>query len=402
MPKSPTIYRLAADRQYDAIPSRVQSHPEDLNWHDRYGSLALHILCQARAVDEPLLAAVDAILRVAPEQVAWANVATWTPLHFAVEKRLAWGNDRNTTALILRLIKACPSTVSVRTHSGFKTKTPFHIACEADADYVVLKAMLTINPNLATEPYVKKDVYSVVENPLQLLWKNNKHSSSTNNNHNHNNDNQNSPNHNNSLRSQRHTKEKMALLLKAAHYGTVRTLPAGRTFRLLNAACSIRCPRDYFTLVLQEHRDQIDQPDEDGLLPLHYAVMNASPDSQAYTHFVVEALLEAYPQGASIADSAGRLPLHVAVSDALMTWHKGGVRELTFSCPNALRRRDPVSGLVPFLASASVANKSRLHLSTTFELLLAAPEMVQSGTKVITEDSSSLLSDRWTVVEDIP
>lgn len=397
MPKSPTIYRLAADRQYDAIPSRVQSHPEDLHWTDRYGSTALHILCQARAVDDPLLAAVDAILRVTPEQVAWANVATWTPLHFAVEKRLAWGNDRNTTALILRLIKACPSAVSVRTHSGFKTKTPFHIACEADADYVVLKAMLTINPKLATEPYVKKDVYSVVENPLQLLWKNYKLSTSVSMNNN-----DNIHNHN-SLRSQHQTKEKMALLLKAAHYGTVRALPAGRTFRLLNAACSVRCPRDYFALVLQEHEDQINQPDLDGLLPLHYAVMNALADSQAYTHFVVEALLEAFPQGASIADSGGRLPLHVAVSDALMTWHKGGVRELTFSCPNALRQRDPATGLVPFMASASVANKSRLHLSTTFELLLAAPEMVQSGTKVRSKDSTSLLlSDRWTVVEKIP
>jgi ankyrin repeat protein len=331
----------------------------------------------------PLLAAVDAILRVAPEQVGWANVATWTPLHFAVEKRLAWGSDRNTTALILRLIQACPSAVSVRTHSGFKTKTPFHIACETDADYLVLKAMLTINPALATEPYVKKDVYSVVENPLQLLWKNNRHASAAN-----------------SFRVQQQSKEKMALLLKAAHCGTVRTLlPDGRKFLLLNAACSVRCPRDYFTLVLRENKNQVDQPDEDGLLPLHYAVMNASADSQAYTQFVIEALLEAYPGGASVADSIGRLPLHVAVANSLTTWHKGGVRELTFSCPNALRQRDPETGLVPFLASATFATKSRLHLSTTFELLLAAPEMVQSGHGVKSNSSSSVESGRWTVEE---
>jgi hypothetical protein len=422
-PASPTIYRLAADRQYDAIPLRVESNPEDLHWNDRYGSTALHILCQARYVDLPLLAAVDAILRVSPEQVGWANVATWTPLHFAVEKRLAWGNDRNTAVLILRLIRACPSAVSLRTHSGFKTKTPFHIACEADADYFVLKAMLTINPALATEPYVRTDAYSVVENPLQLLWKNYKYSSHQNQNHSNNNQNNlnnpNNPNPNNhnnrNHRVQQQTKDKMALLLKAAHYGTVRThLPAHSTFRLLNAACSVRCPRDYFKLVLQEHADQIYELDEDGLLPLHYAVRNASTDAQAYTQFVVEALLEVYPKGASIPDAVmGRLPLHVAVSDTLMTWHKGGVRELTYSCPNALRRRDPVTGLVPFLASASVANKSRLHLSTTFELLLAAPEMVvqsqvsgDTKTKVVSEDDSCssllLLSDRWTVTEALP
>jgi ankyrin repeat protein len=380
----PTIYKLAADRKYEEIPLRVQSHPDDLRWTDRYGSTALHILCQARAVDNDLLAAVEAILRVAPDQVAQPNVATWSPLHFAVEKRLVWGGDRLTTALILRLIKACPAAVSVRTQSGFKTKTPFHIACEADAEYIVLKTMLTVNPALATEPYVKKDIYSVVENPLQLLWKNHDHYSGND-------------------CSQQQTKEKMALLLKAAHYGTVQTpLPNKRSFRLLNAACSVRCPRDYFTRVLRQNLDQVGQPDENGLMPLYYCIINASPDSQAYTQFVVQALLEACPKSAAVPDPAtGRVPLHVAVSDALMTWHKGGVRELTFACPDALRKRDPASQLVPFLASGVVADKSRLHLSTTYELLLAAPEMVQFERSVQDDrNSARLLSERWTVVEE--
>lgn len=352
--KSPTLYRLAADRQYDRIPAHIRSHPDDLLWTDRYGSTALHILCQARSVDRRLIKAVDAILALNPEIVSWANIATWTPLHFAVEKRLVWGGGDCSAALILRLIRAFPSAVSVRTQNGFKTKTPFHIACEADADFIVLKAMLTINPALATEPFVKRDIYSVAENPLQLLWKNN-------------------PYANPPSRPGR-TKEKMALLLQAAHYGTVSHNP---NFRLLNAACSVRCPRDYFTQVLQEYEEQIDQPDENGLYPLHYAVKNACADSQSYTQFVVESLLSHCAHAASVKDKDGRLPLHVAVSDTLMTWHKGGVRELTFAYPNALRQVDPVDGLVPFLASATAANKSRLHLSTTYELLLAAPEIVQ-------------------------
>jgi len=99
--------------------------------------------------------------------------------------------------------------------------------------------------------------------------------------------------------------------------------------------------------------------------------------------------------------ATGRVPLHVAVSDALMTWHKGGVRELTFACPDALRKRDPASQLVPFLASGVVADKSRLHLSTTYELLLAAPEMVQFERSVQDDrNSARLLSERWTVVEE--
>lgn len=219
--------------------------------------------------------------------------------------------------------------------------------------------MLIINPALATEPFVKRDVYSVAENPLQLLWKHNQYNS-------------------NSSSRANQTKEKMALLLQAAHYGTVAQLDT--PFRLLNAACSVRCPRDYFTQVLNESREQIEQPDEDGLYPLHYAVKNACADSQSYTQFVVESLLGCSSKAAMV-DEDGRLPLHIAVTDTLMTWHKGGVREVAFAYPNALRRIDPKNGLVPFLASAIAANKSRLHLSTTFELLLAAPEMVQPWKK---------------------
>jgi len=377
--KGPTLYRLAADRQYDAIPAYVRSHPEDLRWNDRYGSTALHILCQARSVDRPLLRAVDAILQhddarsgaAAVEQVILqANVAGWTALHFAVEKRLVF-HDNYSTALILRLVRRCPEAVSLRTQAGFRTKTPFHIACEADADYQVLKAMLTINPALATEPFVKRDVYSVAENPLQLLWKHNQYS--------YNGSSSRTMSSSRHAAAMRRTKEKMALLLQAAHYGTVG--PLDRPFRLLNAATSVRCPRDYFSQVLAEHEHQVGTPDEAGLYPLHYAVMNANPDSQSYTQFVVEALLERYPDASAVPDRDGRLPLHIAVSDTLMTWHKSAVREIVFANPNALRRVDPGNGLVPFLASAVHATKSRLHLSTTFELLLAAPEMVQPWKK---------------------
>src|SRR3569832_79836 len=157
MVPSPTLYRLAADRQYDRIPLHVTQHPQDLLWTDRYGSTALHILCQARTYDRRLLHAVSAILYQAPEQVAWSNAGTWTPLHFAVEKRLE--TEPLSTNLSLRLIQACPQAVSIKTQTGAKTKTPFHIACEADADIRVLQAMLHIHPFLASEPFVPPSSY---------------------------------------------------------------------------------------------------------------------------------------------------------------------------------------------------------------------------------------------------
>jgi ankyrin repeat protein len=94
--------------------------------------------------------------------------------------------------------------------------------------------------------------------------------------------------------------------------------------------------------------------------------------------FVIESLLEESSEATNVADTDGRLPLHVAIANS-GTWHKSGIRELALANPSVLRIADPQTGLLPFMASATSAAKSRLHLSTTFELLLAAPEMATIG-----------------------
>mmetsp|Transcript_17685 Transcript_17685/g.33277 ORF Transcript_17685/g.33277 Transcript_17685/m.33277 type:complete len:350 (+) Transcript_17685:141-1190(+) len=345
---SPALYRYAANRDYEKIPLRVQSHRVDIYWTDRYGSTALHLLCQDRSMENPasLLRAVDAILQQAPEVVAWANAATWSPLHFAAEKRLVASAD-----LMLQLLDACPQAVSLRTKSGFKSKTPFHIACEADASYRVLKAMLSIDPRLAVQPFVPQEEqhcsYATFENPLQLLWR---HEPRT-----------------------VETFGKMALLLQAAYCGTVNRQRRG--FCLINAVCTVRCPTDYAAQILQQ--SAVDRPDARGLLPLHYAVAQARRTPPHYTHFIIQHLLRKAPETAAVPDKHGRLPLHVAVGDVGLTWHKGGVRELSYTYTAALRCPDPRTGLVPALQSAVRATESKLHLSTTLELLLMAPDVCQ-------------------------
>ena len=89
-----------------------------------------------------------------------------------------------------------------------------------------------------------------------------------------------------------------------------------------------------------------------------------------------------YPEAASKRDAHGRLPLHVAIRDSHMTWHKGGVRELVYAYPNALVSRDESTRLFAFMASAPQAISSRLHLTTTYELLLAAPDMIKAGVAI--------------------
>ena len=362
---SPALYRYAANRDYEKIPPRVETHPVDVYWTDRYGSTALHLLCQDRSMEDPasLLHAVDSILWVAPEVVAWANAATWSPMHFAAEKRLV-----ASAALMMHLIKACPHAVSLRTKRGYKTKTPFHIACEAGASYRVLKAMLAIDPRLAVQPFVPQEdqhCYAAYENPLQLLW-----------------------------RYEPRTVEtftKMALLLQAAYCGTVTNSDSdcednnhnnthakqhrSSSFSVINAVCTVRCPTDYAAIILD--KCPADQPDAHGLLPLHCAVRQQSRRTPPhYTQFIIQHLVRKAPATAAVPDRLGRLPLHVAVGDVGLTWHKGGVRELSFTYTAALRQPDPRTGLVPALQSAVRATESRLHLSTTLELLLMAPEVV--------------------------
>jgi ankyrin repeat protein len=354
---TPALYRYAANRDYRQIPSRVASNPVDIFWTDRYGSTALHLLCQDRSAGQDaavaLLAAVNAIVEVAPEVVAWPNVATWTPLHFAAEQRLG-----TTTELILCLLAACPSAVSVRTKSGYKSKTPFHIACEANAPYRVLKAMLSRDWRLAVQPFCDATSYASWpcsennHNPLQLLWR---HEPRTN-----------------------ETMRKMALLLQAAYCEGLdsSTIP----FCLANAVCTNRCPTTYARLVLAEAA--VDQPNARGRYPLHYAVVvprhNMPTLPTSYTQLVISQLVQQAPDIAAVPDPAqgGRLPLHVAVGEAGLTWHKSGLRELAWTHPPALLKPDPATGLVPAWQSATRATLSKLHLSTTYELLRMEPSVI--------------------------
>jgi hypothetical protein len=385
-PKSPTLYRLAANRQYNKIPARVESHPDDLFWTDHYGSTALHILCQAREVDSDLLKAVQAILARAPDQVSWGNAATWTPLHFAVEKRWSGSHEEDddeekssVTDLILELIQACPQAVSVATRHGFKTRTPFHLACEADADYRVLRAMLNINPQLATEPLSKvQDPYTHTENPLQIIW-------------------QHWPGH------QRRTEEKMALLLQAAYLKQVASPSRLSPSTLLHAATTVRCPREYWDLILRRHCDVVSETDERGHTPLHTTLLSFSesldrntyeasyyhshhPSQTAYRQYVVQSLLQVAPRIAGIPYSDGRLPLHLAVTTPGWFWRsshgQAGLESLVQANPESLNALDTLTGWPPFCAVAQrvgkSTNESNLIVTTTFELLRAAPNMLEA------------------------
>jgi ankyrin repeat protein len=380
MVSSPALHRLALQRKYSDFIERVKSHPEDVTWTDRYGNNPLHLLCAAQQQrdDLLLLKAVESIINVNPAMIAQPNHVGWTPMHHASTKRLSLRPIHNYDVLLL-LMERCPSAVSIPSRAGYKRMTPFHIACcEANADYVILKRMLEIDPSLATRPCVEQEAYAMSESPISLIWKHLAVGISV------------STNKKDTLK--RDVFDKMSLLLLVAYHGRVVEPNHGHRF-LLHAACCQRVPRAYISHLLSSQsnneiiRQQARVVDERGNLPLHYAVQTASVDCQLYTQFLIQSLLQVYPEAARQRDAHGRLPLHVAIQDSHMTWHKGGVKELVYAYPDALVSRDEQSkGLYAFMTSAPQAISSRLHLTTTYELLLAAPEMIKAGTIIQEEE----------------
>lgn len=144
---------------------------------------------------------------------------------------------------------------------------------------------------------------------------------------------------------------------------------------LVHAICYQRVPVHYFEAILEQHLDQASHREHHGNLPLHYACQNIAPGAEPYTQRMLRLLLEAHPDSASTPNSDGRLPLHCLLQEQL-TWHKGGVMEVVYANPNALRTLDPQTNLYPVQVAAMNANRSWGHFSTLLELLLAAPDMV--------------------------
>lgn len=334
----PTLYILATNHKYDEIVSRLEKNETpSLEWTDFNGNTVLHILCRQERMSKE---AIEAVIQKRPSMAGLRNQLSWTPLHLACHRRIGLSPSRSPDIANIRLslIRACPSAVSKRRESSYSRETPFEMACIARADLKVLEAMLRVDPSLALPRSVKSNNRS----PLQVLW---------------------------SARLKDHT----ALILLTALFG--RVVDARKSF-LLHAACSQRVPRDCFEEILTNHSEQLLIPDHLGNLPLHYAVSPQRFNAQAFTEYIVSSLLELAPEAARVPNHEGRLALHCALDRPYLTWHKGGLSKLA---PLALSIRDPRTGLYPLQMAAVHASQSRLHHSTLFEILRAAPEMLQTG-----------------------
>jgi hypothetical protein len=108
------------------------------------------------------------------------------------------------------------------------------------------------------------------------------------------------------------------------------------------------------------------------LLPLHAALIFQAP------HFVVEALLEAYPQAASQKDDQGMLPLHLALRNRPVPWQ--AVELLLEAYPAAVYAQDR-KGRTPLQGAAAVVSTSNktTRLCGTDSIATAATTALADG-----------------------
>jgi ankyrin repeat protein len=165
-------------------------------------------------------------------------------------------------------------------------------------------------------------------------------------------------------------------------------------FRPLHVAAQSPCPPGVVPLLISVYRDELAVKDKDGRLPLHIAATNATINRSYDVQSKISMLLAEYPEAARIADASGRLPIYIALESGI-AWEEG-IQDLFALEPEVIGNCDCVTSLYPFLLGAVGAGRRRpvtadtaetheCHqfdhsLSTVYTLLRADPAIVQSYT----------------------
>jgi hypothetical protein len=363
MEDHPSLLHLVTEYRYTEALSHLEEHVVD---EDSYAR-TLHALVQMMDPSPQAIEVAEVICSRLPHLVATGHNGE-TLLHICMSAREVWNPAtqqfdfyRRSPQMALTLIRAFPEvcTMWARSETGalwdhIVIKTPLHLACEANADIMVLKAMLQVDPTLASQITGE---YTSAENmgqhtreqksPADLLWAAAANGTSV---------------------------YKMALLLLTQFEGrVVDPLPM---HHLLHAACSGKCPWECFDRILEGYSAQASQRDDRGNFPLHYAVQNSSLLFQECTYPSV------FHRSPGVVDLTSLLSIRrhhrlgqhsVSVTLKLNT---GIIEKVVAANPEALHALDAETGLPPALLAATKSGTSQHYLSVTFDLLLAAPDLV--------------------------
>jgi ankyrin repeat protein len=130
--------------------------------------------------------------------------------------------------------------------------------------------------------------------------------------------------------------------------------------------------KDLFALLLQMFPEDVAAKDKTGQLPLHWACRGGTENS------CFDVILSAHPEGARSEDHYGFLPLHVAVEHGDRKSAEHLVRSLVDLYPEAVHRRDKISGNSPLMLACR--HPSKFHL---IPLLLQGKGAVAAETRTL-------------------
>ncbi|KAK1748478.1 hypothetical protein QTG54_000417 [Skeletonema marinoi] len=119
-----------------------------------------------------------------------------------------------------------------------------------------------------------------------------------------------------------------------------------------NAVRSGTCAPDLLRYIVETNLEKVAEKDSRGNLPLHYAAgygegTTSNGDSapvaspEAYSKYVIDELLYAYPDGASVENADGTLPITLAIESS-KKWIGGGIRSLHEAYPEGIEHANLV------------------------------------------------------------
>eukprot|EP00573_Skeletonema_grethae_P012301 CAMPEP_0201695364 /NCGR_PEP_ID=MMETSP0578-20130828/7348_1 /ASSEMBLY_ACC=CAM_ASM_000663 /TAXON_ID=267565 /ORGANISM="Skeletonema grethea, Strain CCMP 1804" /LENGTH=727 /DNA_ID=CAMNT_0048181207 /DNA_START=78 /DNA_END=2261 /DNA_ORIENTATION=- len=141
-----------------------------------------------------------------------------------------------------------------------------------------------------------------------------------------------------------------------------------------NAVRSETCAPDLLRYIVETNLEKVAEKDSRGNLPLHYAAgygESAATDEdgapvaspEAYSKYVIDELLYAYPIGASVENADGTLPITLAIESS-KKWIGGGIRSLHEAYPEGIEQIN-LGDKHPLMHSMSFATMGDVSVDET-------------------------------------
>ena len=124
----------------------------------------------------------------------------------------------------------------------------------------------------------------------------------------------------------------------------------GGRFLVRNAVRADSCPPDLLRYIVETNLEGVADADSRGNLPLHYAAgydrvaagaagaAEGTPGPpESHSKYVIDELLYAHPEGASVENADGTLPIVLAIESG-KKWIGGGIRSLHEAYPDGIER----------------------------------------------------------------